>query len=287
MEMQSKTTRFQRRPRTFRSITGLSIEKFNKLLKELSPLYEKSESQRLTNSNRKRKKGGGRKKELLLEDQLMMLLMYYRLYVSQEFLGIIFNLHNCNVSRQINYLSPLISQIFKIPTRKITLSDAELTEEKIIEFFVDATEQEIQRPKKKQKRYYSGKKKKHTIKNQITVDRNGKIRTVTPSVPGKKHDKKLFDEKKPSLPEKTELTGDLGYIGAEDIKVPNKKQKGKKLTKEEKQFNKELSRRRITVEHSFGKMKIYQILAQRFRNPRNKHSLIFKNIAGLHNLMYA
>ena len=162
-----------------------------------------------------------------------------------------------------------------------------MSEEKIIEFFVDATEQPIERPKKKQKRYYSGKKKKYTIKNQITVDRRGKIRAVTPSVPGKKHDKKLFDEKKPSLPEKTELTGDLGYIGAEGVKVPNKKQKGKELTKEEKQFNKELSKRRITVEHSFGKMKIYQILAQRFRSPRNKHSLIFKNIAGLHNLMYA
>jgi len=74
----------------------------------------------------------------------------------------------------------------------------------------------------------------------------------------------------------------LGYIGAEEVKVPNKKQKGKKLTKEEKQFNKELSKRRITVEHSFGKMKIYQILSQKFRNPRSKHSLIFKNIAGLH-----
>ena len=95
--MQSKTTRFQHRPRTFRSITGLSVEKFNKLLNELSPLYEKSESKRLNNSKRQRKVGGGRKKELLLEDQLMMLLMYYRLYVSQEFLGIIFNLHNCNV----------------------------------------------------------------------------------------------------------------------------------------------------------------------------------------------
>ena len=82
-----------------------------------------------------------------------------------------------------------------------------------------------------------GKRKSTLYKNQITVDRNGKIRTVTTSVPGKK----LFDEKKPSLPEKKELTGDLGYVGAEDIKVPNKKQKGKKLTKKEKQFNKERS----------------------------------------------
>ncbi len=285
--MQTKTRRFQRRPRTFRAMTGLSKEKYTELYKELLPLYEKSELKRLSNSKRQRKIGGGRKKELLLEDQLMMLLMYYRLYISQEFLGIIFNLHNCNVSRQINYLQPLLSQIFKIPTKKVSLSEAELTEEEILEFFVDATEQQIERPKKGQKRYYSGKKKIHTLKNQIITDTKGKIRAVTKSVPGKIHDKKLFDESKIILPENSDLTGDLGYLGANGITLPNKKPKRKELTKKEKKYNKELSKRRITVEHTFGKMKIYQILSQRFRNPRNKHSLIFKNIAGLHNLMFA
>lgn len=285
--MQTKTRRFQRRPRTFRAMTGLSKEKYTELLSNLLPPYEKSELNRLSSSKRQRKVGGGRKKELLLEDQLMLLLMYYRLYISQEFLGIIFNLHNCNVSRQINYLAPLLSQIFKMPTKKVTLSEAELTEDEIISFFVDATEQQIERPKKRQKRYYSGKKKKHTLKNQIITDKKGKIRAVTKSVPGKKHDKKLFDETRPILPKKSNLIGDLGYYGADRISLPNKKPKGKELTKEEKQFNKELSKQRITVEHSFGKMKIYQILSQRFRNQRNKHSLIFKNIAGLHNLMFA
>ena len=158
--MQTKTRRFQRRPRTFRAMTGLSIEKFNELYKELFPLYEKSELKRLSKSKRQRKIGGERKKELLLEDQLIMLLMYYRLYISQEFLGIIFNLHNCNVSRQINYLQPLLSQIFKIPTKKVSLSDAELTEEKIIEFFVDATEQQLERPKKNKNATIQGKRKK-------------------------------------------------------------------------------------------------------------------------------
>jgi hypothetical protein len=285
--MQSKTLRFKKRPRTFRSITGLSVEKYNQLYNELAPLYEKAEVKRLRKTKRQRKEGGGRKKELLLEDQLIMLLMYYRLYVSQEFLGILFNLHNCNISRHLNYLQPLLAKIFRLPTRKIKLSEAELTEEAVIEFFVDATEQPIQRPGKGQKRYYSGKKKKHTMKNQIVVDKKGRIRSVTKSIPGKIHDKKLFDQTKPILPENSDLTGDLGYLGAEGVILPNKKPKGKKLTKEEKQYNKELSRRRITVEHSFGRMKNYQILSQKFRNALSKHSLIFKNIAGLHNLMYA
>ena len=285
--MRTKTKRFKARKRTFRSITGLSIEKFNELYKELLPLYEESEKKRLKKPKRQRQPGGGRKKELVLEDQLMMLLMYYRLYVSQEFLGILFNLHNCNVSRQINYLQVLLAKIFKIPTRKIKLSEVELTESELIELFVDATEQQIHRPKHSQKDYYSGKKKKHTLKNQIVTDSKGKIRSVTKSIPGKKHDKKLFDETKLKLPKQVDLTGDLGYYGVNQMNLPHKKPKGKELTQIEKQFNKELSKRRITIEHTFGKMKIYQILSQSFRNPLSKHTIIFKNIAGLHNLMYA
>lgn len=285
--MKSKLQILKKRPQTFRSLTGLSVEKYNQLYKTLLPLYKKAETKRLSKTKRQRSQGGGRKKELLLEDQLLMLLMYYRLYISQEFLGLIFNLHNCNVSRQINYLHPLLSKIFKIPTKKINLTEEELTEKALIELFVDATEQQIQRPKKGQKNYYSGKKKKHTLKNQIVINGKGKILSVTKSTPGKKHDKKLFDETKLNRPKEIDLTGDLGYYGANQMILPHKKPKGKELTKQQKQYNTELSRKRIRVEHSFGKMKIYQILSQRFRNPLSKHTIIFKNIAGLHNLMFA
>ena len=45
--MLSKSVRFKKGPRTFRVMTGLSIEKYNELYNELVPLYEKSESKRL------------------------------------------------------------------------------------------------------------------------------------------------------------------------------------------------------------------------------------------------
>ena len=34
-------------------------------------------------------------------------------------------------------------------------------------------------------------------------------------------------------------------------------------------------------------MKIWRIAAERFRNPIRRHTLIIKNVAGLHNLMFA
>lgn len=132
----------KKRQHLFRSLTGITIEKFDGLVKKLTPFYEASESKRLFKRKRIRKQGGGRQKQLDLSNQLLMLLMYYRLYISQEFLGLIFGLHNCNVSRQINYLQPQLAKVFRIPTRKIKLSEEDLTEEALLNIFIiDATEQ--------------------------------------------------------------------------------------------------------------------------------------------------
>ena len=60
-----------------------------------------------------------------------------------------------------------------------------------------------------------------------------------------------------------------------------------RLTARQKAGNRRVSRRRIVVEHGIGKMKVWRIAAERYRNPRRRHTLIVKNIAGLHNRMYA
>ena len=50
---------------------------------------------------------------------------------------------------------------------------------------IDTFEQAVQRPKKRQKRFYSGKKKRHTLKSQVAVDEEtGAIVDVAESVPG-------------------------------------------------------------------------------------------------------
>lgn len=282
----SKSSVLKKRTNTFKRLTGLTVEKFDELLQNLTPLYNEAEKKRLYKSNRQRAEGAGRKQSLSLEDKILMLLMYYRLYTTHEFLGFIFNLHNSNVGRQINYIQPLLAKIFRIPTRRIKLSEVDLTEEQLLEIFIDATEQQIQRPQRKQKKYYSGKKKRHTIKNQIVVDSKGKILSVSKSTSGAVHDKKLYEKTNIYTDKKSKQIGDLGYLGISEMEIPIKKPKGRDLTKEQKQFNKKLRKYRVIVEHSIGKMKIFQILSQKFRNPLSQHSLIFKNIAGIHNLMF-
>lgn len=282
----SKTTILKKQPTMFRKLTGLTIDKFEELFHDISPLYNEAEAQRLYKQNRQRAEGGGRKQVLSLEDKLVMLLMYYRLYLTHGLLGFMFNLHNSNISRHINQLQPLLAKVFCIPTQRITLPELDITEDQLLALFFDATEQQIHRPRKNQRSYYSGKKKKHTVKNQIVVNAQRKILAVSKSNPGAIHDKKLYDATHMYTNKEVRSIADLGYLGVKSLELPCKKPKGKELTNEQKQYNKQLSKQRVIIEHVIGKMKIFQILFQPFRNPLHTHSLIFKNVAGIYNLMF-
>ena len=74
---------------------------------------------------------------------------------------------------------------------------------------MDATAQPIQRPqnKKARKRYYSGKKKRHT--QEIAVTTAGKIINVSRTTPGRVHDIKIRQRGSP-LPPEAEKYVDLG-----------------------------------------------------------------------------
>jgi hypothetical protein len=62
-----------------------------------------------------------------------------------------------------------------------------------------------------------------------------------------------------------------------------KKSKLHPLTKEQKQENRQLSRERFLVEHVIRRLKIFRILAERYRNRRKRFGLRFNLIAALCN----
>ena len=99
--MKTKVEKLSKNPRLFRSLTGLTVEKFNQLFVKLKPIYEQTELKRKTRKKRIRAVGGGNAYKLVIEDRLLMLLIYYRTYLTMEFLEFIFDLHNSNVSRRI------------------------------------------------------------------------------------------------------------------------------------------------------------------------------------------
>jgi len=222
-----------------------------------------------------------------------MLLFSYRTSATHAFLGFLFGIDDSNVGRNMNPLKPLLADIFRIPEKKIDLS-----EDEIAELFFDGTEQAVHRPKRGQRQWYSGKKKRHTIKHQVVVVRRKKkrgrgvhkrrirIAAVSRAFPGRTHDKTMYEEAGMARPPGAVAIGDNGYHGT-DLLVPVKRKPGKELTERQRKHNIAHSRLRICVEHGIGKMKTWRILADRYRNPLRNHTLDFKNIAGLHNLMFA
>lgn len=273
-----------KRPKIFRTLCGLSPQQFKELLQKLEPLWSEAEYQRQNWRGRKRQIGGGDKQKLTLGEQLFMLLMFYRTYSGQVFIGMVVGLDDSNVSRRIRRLEPVLTRIFRIPAKKIALTNDELWE-----LIVDATEQETQ---KRKGTGYSGKKHQQTIKTQIHVDRSGIIKAVSHSIAGNRHDKHLYDTSQTYCrgPDGTLIKpkkhGDLGYVGTE-CDLPIKKPKSRPLMMHEKYFNRQQAKKRIEVEHTICHLKQWRILADRFRNNPRRYNRIFRNIAGLRNLITA
>lgn len=267
-----------KRPKTFQRLTGLTPSKFQELLIKLEPPFAINEAKRKKQTNRQRRIGGGRKLSLSLGQTLFMLLLYYRTYTNHVFIAMIMGIDDSNVCRYFCRIQPILARIFRIPQRKIDMS-----EEEILELVIDATEQETER---REGSGYSGKKKKQTVKTQIVITPKGKIKSVSKSIKGNIHDKKLYDQTEVYANKKVKKKGDLGYIGTA-CQTPIKKQKGKDLTDEEKLYNKQFGKERVIIEHIFAHLKKFRILSYKFRNKISGYNLIFKNIAGLRNFITA
>lgn len=289
--------RLMRVPESFRSLTGLTPVAFLSLLAQVEPAWHAAQARRRQRPNRRRKPGAGPKHHLCVADQLLMLLIYYRTYVSHAFLAFLFNVDDSTVCRNFRLVEPLLAGIFRIPERRIKVEPDEIKE-----LFFDGTERPRNRPRRGQKRYYSGKKKRHTLKNQVVVARKRKkagrrkqghkgkrrqrVAAVSRTAEGRAHDKKVYDRARMLVPEGVGAYGDTGYQGT-SLRTPVKKKPGQGLADRQRRGNRRLSRKRVAAEHAIGKMKTWRIAAERFRNPERRHTLIIKNVAGLHNLMFA
>ena len=105
---------------------------------------------------------------------------------------------------------------------------------------------------------------------------------------GSKHDFQLFKDDQTEIAEHIRILADAGYQGLaelhENCQTPFKKSKYHALTKRQKQRNKTLARKRISIEHIFCKLKVFRILSERYRNRRKRFALRFNLIAAIYNL---
>src|SRR5262249_758465 len=266
-------------PRAFRSLTGHSPEQFAALFAAFEPVHQQRRAAAATTRRkghpRQRAVGAGSKYRHDLRTRLVMTLFWARVYPSLEVLGFFFSLDKTNVHDSINDLLTTLATLADFPFERPAKERKKLhSVAAVMDAFpevclgIDAKEQRIQRPKSskeddRQKPYYSGKKKCHTLKNEIAGQPDGPIGASSPTVPGGAgravHDLTLLGGT--GLigrldPAREAAMVDKGYDGIRNdypqhtIYQPFKARRNHPLTPEQQAYNRHLSGYRIVVEHT-------------------------------------
>jgi hypothetical protein len=119
------------------------------------------------------------------------------------------------------------------------------------------------------------------------VDKKSSLIICTNFCNGKKHDFKLFKDSKVRWVKNIQGIVDSGYTGIKKLQstslLPYKRTKGKSLTKDERQANRNISSKRVLNENVIGRLKRFKILSDKYRNRRKRFGLRFNLIAGIHN----
>lgn len=287
-------------PDLFQYVIGITHRQFELLLPKFTASLRQAESVRAWNKERVREPGGGRKPSLKTDRRrLFFVLFYYKVYPTFRFAQTVFCFDKRNIQLWVRFLEGVLFgalgyQLY-LPEVRIRHFNHWLTVcPALKEFLVDATERPVQRPQdnQQQERYYSGKKKRHTVKNQVYVHpKTKRILAISNTVEGKRHDKKLLEDDKRyyQLPPGSTGAGDSAYQGVTaehpflKLVIPKKKPPGGELTDGEKATNKTISSIRVNVEHPLAYLKHFNILSHRFRNRLNRVHQPFEALACLYN----
>lgn len=292
-------------PELFQYAIGVRFDQFNDILPKFSTALRSAETKKAHSFARFREIGGGRKATLKYDfDKLFFILLYYKVYPTFRFAQTLFEFDKRNIQLWVRFLAPVLFHTLgyelSLPIRKKRINSYETWIEEcpsLKQFLVDATERLIQRPQDNQlqKQYYSGKKKHHSIKNQIMVSpRNQRILAISSTHPGTIHDKKLFENDPLILkaPEESLALADSGYQGTDGmhpflkVVIPKRRPPGKELTEQEKANNRAISRVRVRVEHPIAYLKHFNILSQKYRgrvDNTDQLDLPIKTIAAIYN----
>jgi hypothetical protein len=90
-------------------------------------------------------------------------------------------------------------------------------------------------------------------------------------------DSKLFEQTQDKLPNYLSFIGDRAYVGRRDTSTPHKKPPKGELTQGQKEFNRNLSQKRVFVEHVIRVIKIFRVAKEEFR----MHSRMYETAIGV------
>jgi hypothetical protein len=286
-----------RHPAVFRHLTGLTVEAFDQMLPALLAAFADDRRRRLDRPDRRRAHGGGDTFDLAPADQFLLAVVWLRQYPTQECLGYLFGVSDPSALRAVRRCLPLLERAGKDTMR---LPDpgrgrrrglpALLKDTSGLAVIVDTFEQRTRRPRRRQRAYYSGKKKAHTLKSQVAVDEDGRVVDVGKSRPGPWADLKVL--RRSALAGRLARAGvgalgDLAHVGIDGLvkglrgATPRRKPRGADRPPGDRRYNRAFARRRIGVEHAIGRLRRYQALSAVNRHGREGHEARVRAVAGL------
>lgn len=276
-------------PKETQRLIGLDYEQLQQLIQNAERLHH--EKQALLESKKVRliAGGGGRKPKLSRGEQIILTLVYLRHMTTFQLLGIQFGVSESTANDTFNYWLPQLRELLPcslLEQVKKNAADYEIVKEILTEYelIVDSYEQVRERPgdKDEQEKYFSGKKRNHTFKNQIIIMPDGRdIVDVVAGEPGPKSDITLFREERSQFDPQQRFKGDKAYVGEALITTPIKQPRNRELTTEQKEQNKAFSAKRIFVEHRIRSLKIFRVVQERFRLNPQKYEKVILTICGI------
>ena len=253
-------------------------------------LRESQERQRIEQTKmRINASGGGRKPILSTENEVGLCLFYLRHLPTFEILGLQFGISKTSANDIFHYWLEILREILPaslLEQVRNQASEREVVQELLTEFelLVDSTEQHRERPREyqEQKKFFSGKKKKHTFKNQFIILPDAQdIVDVIVGLPGPASDINLLREQQKKFEATQKFKGDKAYIGEKNVATPHKKPRNRELSESQKEENKVFSSNRIVIEHVIRLVKVFQVAAQRFRLHSQTYQQVILTVCGL------
>jgi hypothetical protein len=299
--MIARLDHLRQHPSVFRHLTGLTVPAFDALAADVAPAVAATHRKALDRPGRQRAIGAGGAFSLTAADQVLLTVIWLRQYPTQEVLGFLFGVSDSTALRAVRRCLPVLEQAGRDTMRmpdpgagRRKKLPALLADTPGLAVIIDTFEQRTHRPKRRQRAYYSGKKKAHTLKSQVGVDEeSGRVVDVSDSVPGPWADIKLLRKSRllRRLPEGVGGIGDLAYVGIGDLHpeglgaAPRRKPRGRGRPPEDIRYNRAFSRRRIIVEHTIGRLRRFRSLSHVNRHRRRGHAARVRAVAGLVNRM--
>jgi predicted DNA-binding protein YlxM (UPF0122 family) len=263
-------------PKAFRSKFGITLKVFEIVLEIFLEEYDKKYS--------KRGRPG-----IPLEDRLVLAVSYWRSYNTIQNLATDYGASKSAVHRAIKCVEDTLPNNEKFKLRGVAATHNK-NGNIITEMIIDVTNQEIECPTHSPEKSYSGHKCLYTMKFQSIMEAETKEILDIRKDFGSKHDFKIFVETLAGkISKKIRIRGDSGYQGIQEHHqnsiIPIKASKNNPLTDDQKELNKQNSKKRIPIEHGFRRVKIFKICGERYRNKGKRCETRFTIIACLHNLM--